>query len=273
MADGDQARLFHRLTEHAPERPGTGWPLREVEDPRLVTSFRSSDLDLLPPWVKVYEDGLPARAAPARAARARARDDRGTRRPARSARCARPSAARAAPPPLGGRRPHRGAGELARRVDPLPRRRVGGRTVPARGLCRRPGGDGRSSGRGALVPAGRARAPSGRPAACGRDAGARRHRRALADRLEVPRARLPARVLGRGDDALAGARARRERSTAGAALHRLPRRRAGRPRRGGRDRRVPRCRCRARRRRVRAGRRPSAARRGRSAIRPSSSRS
>ena len=59
MADGDQARLFHRLTAQAPERPGTGWPLREVEDPRLVTSFRSSDLDLLPPWVKMYEDGLP----------------------------------------------------------------------------------------------------------------------------------------------------------------------------------------------------------------------
>lgn len=64
MADGDQARLFHRLTAHAPERPGTGWPLREVEDPRLVTSFRSSDLDLLPPWVKVYEDGLPLVSLP-----------------------------------------------------------------------------------------------------------------------------------------------------------------------------------------------------------------
>jgi hypothetical protein len=59
MADGDQARLFHRLTSHAPDRPGTAWPLREVEDPRLVTSLRSSDLELLPPWVKVYEDGLP----------------------------------------------------------------------------------------------------------------------------------------------------------------------------------------------------------------------
>jgi SagB-type dehydrogenase family enzyme len=58
VGDGDQARLFHRLTEQAPERAGTAWPLREVDDPRLVTSFRSSDLDLLPPWVKVYEDGL-----------------------------------------------------------------------------------------------------------------------------------------------------------------------------------------------------------------------
>ena len=64
MADGDRARLYHRLTEQAPERPGTGWPLREVDDPRLVTSFRSSDLGLLPPWVKVYEDRLPLVSLP-----------------------------------------------------------------------------------------------------------------------------------------------------------------------------------------------------------------
>lgn len=60
MGDGDLARLFHRLTSIAPLREGTGWPTRDtVDDPWIVTSFEPGDMDLLPPLVKAFPDGLP----------------------------------------------------------------------------------------------------------------------------------------------------------------------------------------------------------------------
>jgi hypothetical protein len=59
MADGDMARLFHRLTSVEPVSEGTGYPVREPDDPWLVTSFESNDMDLLPPMVKPLPAGLP----------------------------------------------------------------------------------------------------------------------------------------------------------------------------------------------------------------------
>jgi hypothetical protein len=60
MANGDMARLFHRLTSIEPVSEGTGWPIREtVGDPWIVTSFEPNDMDLLPPPVKAFRAGLP----------------------------------------------------------------------------------------------------------------------------------------------------------------------------------------------------------------------
>jgi hypothetical protein len=60
MADGDMARVFHRLTSFEPLHEGTGWPLRDwADDPWILNSFEPNDLDLLPPPVKGYEEGLP----------------------------------------------------------------------------------------------------------------------------------------------------------------------------------------------------------------------
>ena len=59
MADGDMARLFHRLTSIEPVSEGTGWPIREtVDDPWIVTSFESNDMDLQPPLFKAFPAGL-----------------------------------------------------------------------------------------------------------------------------------------------------------------------------------------------------------------------
>ena len=71
-----------------------------------------------------------------------------------------------------------------------------------------------------------------------RGPGARRDRRALADGLALPRARLPPRVLGRGNDALAGARAADSAGLAAAAVTRFPDA-AWRPRRRRRRSRWP----------------------------------
>jgi hypothetical protein len=60
VADGDMARLFHRLTSIEPVREGTGWPIRDpVDDPWIVTSFEPSDRDLQPPLFKAFPAGLP----------------------------------------------------------------------------------------------------------------------------------------------------------------------------------------------------------------------
>jgi Nitroreductase family len=55
VADGDMARLFHRLTSCEPAREWTD----PVDDPWIVTSFEPNDLDLLPPPIKPYPAGLP----------------------------------------------------------------------------------------------------------------------------------------------------------------------------------------------------------------------
>jgi nitroreductase len=55
MADGDMARLFHRLTSYEPAREWTD----TVDDPWIVTSFEPNDMDLLPPLVKAFRPGLP----------------------------------------------------------------------------------------------------------------------------------------------------------------------------------------------------------------------
>lgn len=59
MAEGDLARLFHRLTSLEPVHPGRGWPVRDVEDPWLVTSFEANDMGLLPPLAKEFSLELP----------------------------------------------------------------------------------------------------------------------------------------------------------------------------------------------------------------------
>jgi nitroreductase family protein len=55
MANGDMARLFHRLTSYEPGREWTD----TVPDPWIVTSFEPNDLELLPPPVKEFPAGLP----------------------------------------------------------------------------------------------------------------------------------------------------------------------------------------------------------------------
>ena len=65
MADGDMARLYHRLTSIEPVHEGTGWPTRDVvDDPWIVTSFEPNDLDQLPPLVKSFRSGLPVLPLP-----------------------------------------------------------------------------------------------------------------------------------------------------------------------------------------------------------------
>ena len=55
MADGDMARLFHRLTSYEPDREWTD----TADDPWIVTSFEPNDMDLLPPPVKEFGPRLP----------------------------------------------------------------------------------------------------------------------------------------------------------------------------------------------------------------------
>lgn len=50
------ARLFHRLTSYESTREWTD----TFDDPWIVTSFEPNDMDLLPPQVKAFPEGLPA---------------------------------------------------------------------------------------------------------------------------------------------------------------------------------------------------------------------
>jgi hypothetical protein len=60
VANGDMARLFHRLTSFEPVHEGTGWPVRPVvDDPWIVTSFEPGDLEQEPPLFKTFPSELP----------------------------------------------------------------------------------------------------------------------------------------------------------------------------------------------------------------------
>ena len=172
---------------------------------------------------------------PARGAGARRRGARGVGR--RHAGGTRPR--RGGPPALPLRRGH-AHHRAGRGADAVPRGGLGGRAVPARALPRRAGRGGRLGppGRRALVRPRGPRPGPRRATAGGRVARGRRHRGAVAQRLAVPRAGLPARLLGRGDDAEPAARTRRLRRSARTPAPRLPGRRGLGPRRGGRRARV-----------------------------------
>ena len=60
MADGDLARLFHRLTSYDPTRE---WD-EVADDPWLVRSFEPNDMERIPPPVKSFPEGLPVLALP-----------------------------------------------------------------------------------------------------------------------------------------------------------------------------------------------------------------
>ena len=60
MADGDLARLFHRLTSYEPTRE---WD-EVADDPWLVRSFEPNDMERIPPPVKSFPVGLPVVALP-----------------------------------------------------------------------------------------------------------------------------------------------------------------------------------------------------------------
>jgi len=60
MADGDLARLFHRLTSYEPTRE---WD-EAADDPWLVRSFEPNDMERIPPPVKSFPNGLPVVALP-----------------------------------------------------------------------------------------------------------------------------------------------------------------------------------------------------------------
>lgn len=55
MADGEMARLLHRLTSYEPAREWTD----TIDDPWIVTSYEPNDLELLPRPVKAYPEELP----------------------------------------------------------------------------------------------------------------------------------------------------------------------------------------------------------------------
>jgi hypothetical protein len=63
MADGDMARLFHRLTSYDPSGLDDPWAA-PVDDPWIVTSFEPNDLATQPPLAKVFPDDLPVLALP-----------------------------------------------------------------------------------------------------------------------------------------------------------------------------------------------------------------
>jgi SagB-type dehydrogenase family enzyme len=63
MADGDMARLFHRLTSYTPEGRDDLWAT-PADDPWIVTSFEPNDLDIQPPLAKEFPPQLPRVALP-----------------------------------------------------------------------------------------------------------------------------------------------------------------------------------------------------------------
>ena len=61
MADGDIARLYHRLTACGGE--GWDWDVK-VDDPLVLQDFVANDLETWPAACKAYPDGLPVVALP-----------------------------------------------------------------------------------------------------------------------------------------------------------------------------------------------------------------
>src|SRR4051812_22141900 len=56
MAEGDTARLYHRLTSYGPE---TDWPATPIEHPLVLQDFVTNDFERWPPAYKAYPDALP----------------------------------------------------------------------------------------------------------------------------------------------------------------------------------------------------------------------
>src|SRR3954469_12665637 len=61
MADGDTARLYHRLASYGPEKD---FPAKPVQHELVLQDFEANDVTTWPPQVKAYGDGLPAVALP-----------------------------------------------------------------------------------------------------------------------------------------------------------------------------------------------------------------
>jgi SagB-type dehydrogenase family enzyme len=61
MADGDTARLYHRLTAY--EGEGWDWDVK-VDDPLVLQDFVANDFETWPAACKAYPDGLPVVALP-----------------------------------------------------------------------------------------------------------------------------------------------------------------------------------------------------------------
>ena len=206
MAAGDTARLYHRLTSSR-YGPGLEWPEPSrpvpVGDPRMLADFVPLDMARLPAPCKAYPPGVAGRPPAARLGAGRRIGDLGPGRPARRS-VDRPRSARprpAAPPVRRG-----GSRHGARRSSlAVPRGRVGGRPLPARGLPLVPRGC-RASGRRPLVRPDRPRTDPGRAAGRWRSDDADRHRGPVADRLEIRGARASSRVLGCRHDARADPR-------------------------------------------------------------------
>ena len=186
----------------------------------------TNDIERLPWFYKRYAEALPRVELPARAAHddgagGRGARGHGGRRAAPSSTCRSSRGCCTWRPAWCGRPSGRTApGSSAPRA-----RRAGASRSSSTSPCRRGGAPG---GRALVRPAG-PRARAGRAAAARRRARRRRHRRALAHRLALPRARLPAHLLGRGHDARPAARggrlgrARRRRSTPASPTGRSPR--------------------------------------------------
>ena len=257
-------QTYHRLTSY---EPGREWDSRSTTR-ALLQDLEINDHRTLPWFYKRYAQPLPTVALP--------RDLPATTAPAVAVLAgsaevaparARPAAAGPAAAPVRRRGAHRGA---AVRRPAVPRRRLGRRPLPARAVRRRARTVARLPAgvhwydplEHALVRSGRRRA--GERAARGR------HRRAVAHRLALPRARLPPHLLGRRHDAGAAARGRDSAGLRAAALHALPRRDGHRARRRGRRARVAGRGRRARRRRARARGRPGRPSPARSTARRSS---
>ena len=232
---------------------GHDFPVRN----ELIEGWSSEDHDVdglqrcrsLPVVLQAVRDGTASPAATPRPPRY----DGSGRRPARGHRGRRPdrdrsAAALAVAPPVrwGGADEGAAAHDLA-----VPRRRVRGRPLPPRGVRRRAGRHGAARG-GALVRPARSRPRAGRASAARRRSGPRGDRCPVAHRMAVPRARVPARLLGRRHHALPAARGGRLRRAHRWAAHPLPGRCAWRARRRGRGARVAGSHGRPRGRRARA---------------------
>jgi hypothetical protein len=239
--------------------------------PARGAGLRGQRPDSLPVVLQAVRAATAEDRAPSRPAGDDGSDDRHPRGNGRRGEDrARPAATRAAAPPvrrggpnLGtttGLRCPRGAGvhDVA-----VPRGGVRRRPVPDGGVRRRARALRAARGR-ALVRCERTRPRPGGAGAAGRRTGHRRHRHPLADGLAVPRARVPAHLLGRRNDARPAAGGGRIGRDSCVAAQPVRRHRGRLPGRGGWSARMAGGRRHPRRRRARArGDRAGSGRRGR----------